>query len=43
MDNKQNKALKLVTSQSGRVGYIIAWILGVPVSVLFAIFLIRGH
>lgn len=29
--------------QSGRIGYLIAWFLGVPVSILFIVFLIRGH
>lgn len=31
------------SNQSGRIGYIIAWLLGVPTSVLFVIFLLRGH
>lgn len=30
-------------NQNGRIGYLIAWLLGVPTSVLFVIFLIRGH
>jgi len=30
-------------NESGRIGYIIAWVLGVPASVLFMIFLVRGH
>lgn len=30
-------------NQQGRIGYLIAWMFGVPVSVLFIIFLIRGH
>jgi len=33
----------LLGNQTGRVGYIIAWLLGVPVWVLLLIFLIRGH
>lgn len=33
----------LLASQSGRVGYIIAWLLGVPAWVLLLIFLVRGH
>ena len=28
--------------QRGKVGYIILWLLGVPVSVLLVIFLLRG-
>jgi hypothetical protein len=34
---------KLVETQAGRVGYLIVWLFGVPASVLFLIFLIRGH
>ncbi|MGZ3651057.1 MAG: hypothetical protein ACXVB9_08150 [Bdellovibrionota bacterium] len=33
----------LLKSQTGRIGYIIAWLLGVPVWVLLLVFLIRGH
>jgi hypothetical protein len=35
--------LQKLQSSEGRIGYLIAWMLGVPVSVLFVIFLIRGH
>lgn len=28
--------------QRGKVGYVILWLLGVPVSVLLLIFLLRG-
>lgn len=30
-------------SEEGRIGYFIAWMLGVPASVLLVIFLLRGH
>jgi hypothetical protein len=30
-------------NEAGRVGYIIAWLLGVPAWLLLMIFLIRGH
>lgn len=40
---KENIASKLVKSQEGAMGYILAWLLGVPASVLLVIFLIRGH
>lgn len=39
----KNKIMKMIESETGRVGYLVAWMLGVPVSVLFLIFLIRGH
>jgi hypothetical protein len=28
--------------QEGAVGYILAWLMGVPASILFLIFLLRG-
>ena len=30
------------SEEKGAVGYIILWVLGVPVSVLLVIFLLRG-
>lgn len=33
----------LLESQTGRIGYVIAWLLGVPVWVLLLVFLVRGH
>lgn len=33
---------QIIKSQDGRVGYVIAWLLGIPSSVLLVIFLIRG-
>lgn len=35
--------LSNLKSEAGKIGYIIAWLLGVPASLLFIIFLIRGH
>jgi hypothetical protein len=34
---------QMIENEKGRIGYIIAWLLGVPASLLFVIFLIRGH
>ena len=28
--------------QEGRIGWIVLWLMGVPVSVLFVLFLLRG-
>jgi hypothetical protein len=28
--------------QAGKIGYILLWLLGVPIPILFFIFLIRG-
>jgi hypothetical protein len=35
-----NKLLE--SDDTGAIGYIVAWFLGVPAVVLFAIFLLRG-
>lgn len=44
-DANRNETIKkptLVDDEQGAVGYILAWIMGVPASVLFIIFLLRG-
>jgi hypothetical protein len=28
--------------RSGKIGYILLWLLGIPIPILFAIFLLRG-
>jgi hypothetical protein len=33
---------RLYNDERGAIGYIAAWLLGVPASVLFIIFLMRG-
>ena len=33
---------RLYSDEQGAIGYIAAWLLGVPASVLFIIFLMRG-
>jgi hypothetical protein len=33
---------RLRQKQEGAMGYILLWFMGVPASVLFAIFLLRG-
>ncbi len=33
---------RIINNQQGRIGYLVAWMLGVPASLLFVIFLIRG-
>jgi hypothetical protein len=33
---------KLRRKQEGKLGYILLWALGVPIPVLFVIFLLRG-
>ncbi len=38
-----NDLKEMMKSEEGRVGYLIAWLLGVPSSLLLLIFLVRGH
>ena len=35
--------LPTVKNEEGAIGYIIAWLFGVPASILLLIFLVRGH
>jgi hypothetical protein len=43
LDIRSIVAEKLLESEDrGAVGYILMWLLGVPASVLFVIFLLRG-
>jgi len=32
----------LPSAQQGKAGYILLWLLGVPIPILFLIFLLRG-
>ena len=34
--------IKAPKQETGAVGYILAWLIGIPVPILLAIFLIRG-
>lgn len=42
-DNQELSLLEVINNQNGKIGYLIAWMMGVPASVLLIIFLIRGH
>ena len=33
---------RLAEKQQGQLGYVLLWAMGVPISVLFIIFIIRG-
>jgi hypothetical protein len=39
----KDKLAARLQSESGRAGYFIAWLLGVPAWLLLMVFLIRGH
>ncbi len=43
MDEQDLSRGPLLASESGRIGYVIAWLLGVPFWILVLVFLIRGH
>lgn len=36
------KLLNRKQNEQGAIGYVLAWLLGVPASILFVIFLLRG-
>ena len=42
IDAMRKKIQSLKEKEDGAIGYILAWVLGVPVSVLFLIFILRG-
>jgi hypothetical protein len=34
--------MKFLQSQEGKIGYAIAWLLGIPIPILILVFLLRG-
>ena len=43
MKEKPMKSLKIFrNNQAGKIGYIILWLLGIPIPILIVIFLVRG-
>lgn len=36
-------SIEKIVSQSGKAGYMLLWLLGVPLPILLIIYLIRGH
>jgi hypothetical protein len=40
--NKLMHRARRLQPQHGKIGYILLWLLGVPIPVLIAIFLLRG-
>ena len=41
--NAITKYDRMLNKQSGRIGWALLWLLGVPLPVLLVIYLIRGH
>jgi hypothetical protein len=33
---------KLIKNQSGAIGWILLWVLGIPIPILLILFLVRG-
>ncbi|MGE4057083.1 MAG: hypothetical protein AB7F99_20040 [Vicinamibacterales bacterium] len=42
MNETRETRPSLKDAEEGAIGYILAWLLGIPASVLFVIFLLRG-
>lgn len=42
MPKKFPSARAVLENEAGRIGYILAWFMGVPASVLVVIYLLRG-
>jgi hypothetical protein len=37
------KNIEKIVSESGKIGYALLWLIGIPLPILLIIFLIRGH
>jgi len=37
------KQLEKLVNESGKIGYALLWLLGVPLPILLVIYLVRGH
>ena len=42
LELKRKVSNGFLSRQEGKIGYILAWLLGVPIPLLFLIFLLRG-
>jgi hypothetical protein len=42
MDENTKHGTRWMRYQQGKIGYIFAWLLGVPIPILLVIFLLRG-
>ena len=39
---RRTNPLSLKTYQEGKIGYILLWLIGIPIPIIFLIFLLRG-
>ena len=37
------KAIENLAYKSGKIGYALLWLLGVPLPILLIVYLVRGH
>lgn len=42
MDRNWKQGTRWMRSQEGKIGYILAWLIGVPLPILIIVFLLRG-
>jgi len=42
MDMKPNNEKRWMRRQEGKIGYILAWLIGIPIPILIVVFLLRG-
>ncbi|MGZ8155517.1 MAG: hypothetical protein ACXWUK_09480 [Burkholderiales bacterium] len=42
MNALQRMAVRGIEKQQGKIGWILLWALGVPIPILFVLFLLRG-
>jgi len=42
MKGKPMKVSKIFRNQEGKIGYILLWLIGVPIPVLILVYLLRG-
>jgi len=42
LSSMRDGRLRQLKTQAGKIGYILLWLLGVPIPVLFLFFLLRG-
>ncbi len=40
---KKNDLVKVLGNEHGAIGYLVAWLLGVPATVLLVVFLVFGR
>jgi len=36
------KSINIIRNQIGKIGYILLWLLGIPIPILIVIYLLRG-